>query len=814
MNFLILLVAVLSTAQILRLYFSYEDFSLLYGLQFPDDEHIIFKLPGVVAYLSSRPLLTPQFLIFGYNPFPYYLVSIGLFLITLWLFYCFAKSVYPKNIAQTSTLIMASGYVGIEALTWNVASGQTQLAFVEISLLTLFFANRYLNKKKRKIKDLFCAILTLIVGVYFFQSRSYLLLVWLPLLIFLNRKSGQKLQWKLYIVLTISIALLSLMFAKSIQLIFGRITHLNLDFAILLQTYLKNLANLFFPSDLVDSIISLLSRTPFTTPDINTIIGVLVLLGLAIPPLYLIKQKRKIGWITAFFSISILVSLLVIMLVIAFTGQVPTVWPTSHRFYVVLLPFISGYLALLLSNLRKNLQLFGLFIISSSHIYFSNYTILNRLEAHSKHLRYFYESVTKEAPHIDKSDILLTTLTRPFPPGPFVSGSDAGSAHFLAGFYGKRFDDFNLATEPLEAVKLLLDKNLTPDDIYAFDYKRDDVVNETGVVRDILKKGRIINLGNNLSGAEIELTDLSISSAAPVFIKADVGVELSQKSMDAKSFQDGTMSLSQYFGLLFEQEEKRTKIVSISAAISLRDEHSVNNVVDGKYETTWIPQNWNKEGSLTVDLGDSREIYLIVWASSRTAPWDFRQPSDYELAISNDGGNFTNVEKVTDAPKLETGQFFKTDIGGKEAKFIKLTINKTRGGWTPAVDEVEVFDRPISEADLKNYFTVKQNPSSYFPDQNTMLTYWRQILKQRIPVEINWKVDGDGGYLSGQEKKIYVEGMDIIGEYLVSLPKTGRRIKSVRLKATDFPSQLIVNKLEVWQPSLAEFRSDKKFLDY
>lgn len=794
----IFFIAVLSVAQILRYFFSYEDFSLLYAAQFPTDSHSIFLYRGIDAYRFIEPLVRVQYPSFGYNPFWYYFVSFTLFLLVLALFYWFVRLIYqPKReISIYATAIMASGYLGIESLTWNVFGGQIHLSLLFFSLLGFIFTVFYL--KKHGIVYLILLGGTFVIALYFFQFRSYLLFLWVPLLIFLQRlQMRQSISLKLIGTLGVVLVSLSLVFYKNIQFVAGRIQHVNLD-ANLFPTFLKNLANLVFPSDIIEPI-----------NNAQLLFGLLSLAIFILVPALLLWKKHRLALLSLFFSISTVLSLVIIMLIIAFVGQVPTVWPTSHRFYIVLLPFISGYLAVLLSVLRPRARTFLLVLILVTHIFLSNKVIGDRWESLSRHLKYFYTTITTAVPKIDKPMVLLTTLTRPYPPGPFVSGSDAGSAHFLAGFYGKRFDDFHLATEPLEAVRILLDKNLSPATIYAFDYKRDDIIDETQVVRDILTNGRMITLGNNLIGDEIELANLNISLSVPVFVKVEVAVDLALVKKPPLPV-GGKIPVSAQFELLFKQEERRVKMAASSGSESLGEEHSIEKVIDGKYDTTWIPQRWGQNStSATVDLGQIQGISQIVWSSSRVAPWQFRALSQYEVEISKDGVDFVSVAKVGNAPILKTGEFFTAEFSKKEVRYVRIIINKTHGGWTPAIDEIEVFENNMSQEDLVNYFLIKNTPDLYFPDQSTTLLFYRQILKQEIPVEINWKTDTDGAYPAGQEKVFYVEGLGVSREYIISLPKTGRLIKSIRIKPSGFPAGLIISNIEAWQPSLQEFRTNK-----
>lgn len=810
MFWLALAIAFFSASQILRYYFSYEDFSLLYGVQFPNDSHSIFLYPGFVAYRFLRYALVPQFHFFGYHPLGYYLVSFLMFLLVIFLFLKFVRILLPekyKNLSFFATLILASGYVGIEALTWNVAGGQIHLALLITVLVTLIYTILFFAQSefffRGRVREFLILVSAFFAAIYFFQFRSYLLFLWVPFLILFKRLEGGKgLSPKLVGGVTILIILLASSFSQSLGLIAGRIAHVNLEAGNLFQVFLQNLGNLLIPSEL--SVNSGNKLMP----------GFLALAIFTLPPIYLFLKKRELRFIAIFFSLSTFISLFAIMLVTAFIGQIPTVWPSSHRFYIVLLPFVSGYIAVLLSIFRPRAQIFILISILVTHILFSNKVIADRWESLSRHLRYFYETITAAAPKIDESKVLLTTLTRPYPPGPFVSGSDAGSAHFLAGFYGKRFDEFNLTTEPLEAVKTLLEKKLGPDDIYAFDYKRDDISNETQLVREVLTNGQRVDLGNGFTGSEIEIPDLNISSAVPVFIKAKVSADLSLDKKKGGQPIEGETPVASYFDLFFAQEEGRLKMTASSQFVPLGEEHSIEKAVDGKYDTTWIPQQWgNDDAEMTVDLGQIKDISQIVWSSSRIAPWQFRSPSQYKVETSGDGINFVDGADVDNAPILKTGEFFIVEFDKRKIRYVRILIDKTHGGWPPAIDEVEVFENKMGAGELANYFLVKGSPDLYFPDENAAFRFYQQILKKKIPVEVNWRVDTDGGYLSGQEKVFYIEGLGFSHEYIIYLPKTGRVIKSIRIRPFGFPARLNVSRIEVWQPSLEEFQKNKPLLD-
>lgn len=122
-------------------YFWHDDFSTFYG---PRTGQCIFDWP----YLQFCPVFNFLLKVFGYNPFPYFVIGIILAGFTVVMFYLLMKEFFDKKTAFFSTLIYSTFYIG---------AGVFQEAYdpiISFPALSLLFLSMILIHKNKFIAGL------------------------------------------------------------------------------------------------------------------------------------------------------------------------------------------------------------------------------------------------------------------------------------------------------------------------------------------------------------------------------------------------------------------------------------------------------------------------------------------------------------------------------------------------------------------------------------------------------------------------------------------------------------------------------------
>lgn len=637
---------------------------------------------------------------------------------------------------------------------------------------------------------------------------------WFLLLIsFLILKKGLKKTPKIIYAFSILTTLFGILLFKqtlvSYQSGISRVTLISFAFV---DVFIKNISQVIWPKQSV-TWISGFFKANLEQTELFT--GLFSLLILILVPVYCYFKKHSLFWITSFFSLSFVSSLLLIQYAVSGIGITPTIWFSTHRLYFILLPLLAGFLAVSISlftgNWGKIIQVLFVAVWVLPHIVFSREAIEYRWENHSRHLKYFYQGFKQRVPVLDKDSVILITQSEPRAPSPFVSGGYSDGFADLAGMYNLRLDDFNLSVSPEESLGMMKKKAIPVDKLYVFNYKKDDLADLTYEARKILRQGSRKSLTPSFDKGVINITNLDVLSITPGYLDLLVNVtpDFSQINTQTTSVEKNSEipeeKLKKYFSSWVDEKQRMKKMKISSLQKPLSDEHKETNIIDGKYDTTWIPFEWEDKGvSILIDLGEIRQFNELIWSSSRTSTWYVRLPVEYEMQVSPDGINFTTIKKENDAPVLKTGDIFINNFPLQEARYIKLIIYKTRGGLPPAIDEIEVFNYNDKSFDYNEFFKIKQSPKEYFPDEYTAQVYLKEILDNQIPLTVQWKVDDNDEYPVTQTTKVLVTP-NVLKHYIIPLPVIGRKIKSIRLISVDYPVKLLINKIDIWYPSLKEF---------
>ena len=164
------LVVLASIGKTAEYYFYSDDYATLYNIQ--------NSLPHPVPYHVYDILITPLYQLFGLQPGYYFILGIfSYFIASISVFYLIHILTKNKLIAVLSSLIFATGYIGLDQFTMMIVSLTNNPNIVNVSLTMAFFI---LWIDSRKIKYYFASILMYWFSLALIPFRAFPLLFFLP----------------------------------------------------------------------------------------------------------------------------------------------------------------------------------------------------------------------------------------------------------------------------------------------------------------------------------------------------------------------------------------------------------------------------------------------------------------------------------------------------------------------------------------------------------------------------------------------------------------------------------------------------------
>ena len=169
---LIAVVLLFSLGKTFQYFFYTDDFAALYNAQ----HNLSFDWPYNYVTASIQPF----YKIFGINPQPYFMINVFTFFLASLSSYFLIK-ILTKNIliATLSSLIFATGYIGIDQFTQMNIPLMNNISIIIMCFAMVFFI-LWLDKKN--IRFYFISILLYLLGLTLFPFRIFSLILFIPTL--------------------------------------------------------------------------------------------------------------------------------------------------------------------------------------------------------------------------------------------------------------------------------------------------------------------------------------------------------------------------------------------------------------------------------------------------------------------------------------------------------------------------------------------------------------------------------------------------------------------------------------------------------
>ncbi len=260
---------------------------------------------------------------------------------------------------------------------------------------------------------------------------------------------------------------------------------------------------------------------------------------------------------------------------------------------------------------------------------------------------------------------------------------------------------------------------------------------------------RVNTILSSLDGKEFESTNgISIEPLSlPIEIPYVIDLTVKAQSTDILNYED---KFSKY--LLDRQYFLENVKVKVSSSrtfngVDLFPDVTSEFLADGNLGgySTWVSDsNINNKSTVTLDLGENKNIAGVTWSAQDTRGI----PTVYKIYVSSDGKNWRMVKNVIRNTSISPIEKFDTPVKGK---FVKMDIYSTSQGDPPNLDELEVvtsdgmnilssytdFHSLLQDATLFS----QKNDSSPVIIGNMLVTTKSPTVVTTIPISFSLPVD-------------------------------------------------------------------------
>lgn len=824
---LIGIIIYLSLKNTLNFYFYTDDYAVLYHLQ--------NNIPYIHPFYDFVPkLYSPLYQVFGLNSFPYFFFSLfSHFLASFAIYLLLNKVTQNKLISLFSSLIFATGYIGIDSFT-QMNTGPVDNLNIIFTALMLLFTISFLES--RRCLFYFLSLIIFSLSVYLFPFRSFVMILLLLTTDFLFgfKKLGfDYLPKHIGKVVVRNLPFLAAYYIRGLATYgvgaFHSFTNnLSLETA---RLFFAIPGNMLIPSSLNLNIDAWKSG---------------IIFSISIMLIYLFSKKKfpvlsRALLLSFVFLIEGFIGFFILLPVFDSNAEVNRYLSVSFFAYSTVIT-LSWFLVIkLIFRSKNNILLFFLPVFLVIGFIFMSLNYQGHLvKERSNYAKQFFNELKGELPTINKNGkkIFYFDTANYFPVpqrfGPILLGAYMPSEATLAVHY-------KLPIEKLSIIKNFDEISKSQSmNFYTFYYDEKGLVNTTDNIKSLLSNPKdyqipVSNLisdfpysslnsfitdsvfknledkGSLFKSPKILILADSIPSMVPSVFKFDLKVTpifpqtlpvYDFSSVDSENLDNvkkiksdfGGIDRSLYFDYLSARRNYyATVAVSVSSS---HPEHPKELIVDNDPNTSWFteegPWQVGRIPWVKIDLGVVKSINRIVWTNVSLV----RTPRDYEILTSIDGINWRSAKKVINGSQKNNGETVSDYFPSRNARLVMFTIYKTTDQWAPGFSEIEVIEDKFSKIDVSLAKRLEKAPFQYLSSQEELdsaLSY----IRNNSEIKILIKTNADKEFNQDKLKILPILPDSQFHSYTLQLPVGGLYFKELMISPLSFPAELEINNLRI-----------------
>ncbi len=811
----------------LQYYFYSDDYSVLYSVQ----RNKMLGYPYDGEYLA---IFKPLYSIFGLHALGYFALGVITYFFAILSVYALIRTLTKhRTIAYLSSLLFATGYVGIEQ--YNMMFSITNnLSIIGIAGVLISY---FLWLEQRR-----CRYYVISLGIYFlllmlFQHRTFTLVLFVPtveLFFGLNTRKPFHIRKIIYSLARLLpfyfIARCSGIFGHGSIATFGTNTLIAYTRPAMLGEFFAIFGRMILPNPILRKI------GLEAGPLVHTGFGVafIVLSVLLAVILWFKKSKRHIGILLLFDLALILegyVGFFLLSPSFSSGGAVNRYLPISFigfSAFFVLFFWALGTVLRMQRTMWYRIFCVALFIVygiafmTASHEYVSA-----RVRDQGKPAVKFIAQLKSVIPSFPRHATIYIDSAEYYPAIPRL-GNILSNATFpyevtFAVIYNIPMDRIRFTQSFDEYVRWYQHPRNPDEEFYSFYYNGLDLRDTTKDIirslqsdkvqvltssmpaKEVLNKKDVIIVNTSevpsLGKQQLELT-LKISPldesqfAYPYFF----GNPTETQKKEKRNFFDNTqIDRSAVFSYLVARKEYYNT-VQVTGTDSQKDyPHTL--MVDNRLDTYWVDAAnlWELRPeyklSFVVDLGSVKQISRVLWI-----PIQNREANVYTISVSQDGldwhpMNIQSSYRVYDDMTLVSDVFTATP-----ARYIKYEIEQTRNGWPPGIRELEVVEDTYKSIDPLLAWRIGSTPFEYIQNREELVQTYDYVARYgvvRILSKTNKEDVLDNKYFISMP--VFVDGQT--HTYILSVPSRGTSLEKIGIELV-YPAEIFVEKIRILQQKM------------
>lgn len=819
------IVVLFSLGKTINYYFYTDDYALLYHLQ----NNLNYSWP--YEYITAFFTLFYKF--FELRAEAYFALGIFTFFIASLGVYFFIK-VLTKNklIAYLSSIVFATGYIGLDQFTMMSVSSINNLNIINVSLTLILFI---LWLDTRKLKFYLAAIFMFWISATVFPFRAFPLVLFLPTIELILSFKLENLRSNFKRLTLTAIRFLPFLFIAYINGIFSYGVKENASLVVNQFSVGSAILNLITP-DFLKELFAILGRFIFFNPQgYNFQTGLLFFLtSLLIGVYFCFGKYSRLGkslLIVLFMTIQGYIGNMILLPSFDSNGPVNRYLTIAFIGYSSIFPILTFLLIKKLAFLTKinrltilvPLLIMPLVIITSlSSRKYEKQIIKER----SLPARQFYEQLKDYVPSVSGKSIFYFDHADYYPIasnfGSIILGAFMPKEVTLAVPYKIPIETIKVADNFNSLLSVFLDREKNTDHIYTFYYDENGLRQTTDSLVSLLTEGdreeipvSQINYGADFVSPVIEAPLKDVSSLTPMIISLSFRVSpLDQsffnfpfygfKTQDKEKKEQieefyGRLNKNLIFSYLLSRKRYYDNVKVEVSSSHIAGQNPGEFLTDDKNESIWLSDEsaWQIgiKPWIKIDLGEERKISRLTWIKLSN-----RVLSDYQISVSSDGISWREIKNrhTFDESEERVTEEFSPIL----TRFIMIKINKTLNNFTPGLSEIEVIEDKYKDVAISTALRIKESPFEYIQDEKELQQVYN-YLQQAALLRLSTKTNKDESISNSYSIIIPITLDDQYHEYKVLLSPRGINLEKIMFEL-NFPARIEIGEMEISHQRLEE----------
>lgn len=818
------MVVLFSLGKTLQYYFYTDDYSVLY--------HTQHNRPHGWPY-NYLIVFAPFYRFFGLRAEAYSTLGILSFFLASLAIYWFIRTLTKNNlIALLSSLIFATGYIGVDQFTMMMVSLINNLNIINVSLTLILFI---LWLDTRKLRFYLLAMLMFWFSLKAFPARAFPLVLFLPTI---EAILSFKLEHPLKILKKLALMTIRflpfLLIAHNLGIFsYGSSTE-NKILSLLTPAFLKELFAILGRFVLLEPLVKFIGFFHLETP--YTRIGFVFFSGIVLISLFLslVKKRSRLErslFIVLFLTIEGYIGNMLLLPSFDSGGTVNRYLTIAFLGYCAIFPILTYLLIGRLAKIIKKERLICLVPVLVLPLIITM-ALLSReyeqeiIRGRSLPARQFYKQLKSYLPSISGKNIFYFDHADYYPIasnfGSILLGAGMPKEVTLAVPYRVPIESIKIADNFDSLVDILAKKEVDINHIRTFYYDEEGLQQTTNKVLSILEKGERKEIfldqasyGNEITNSWVEIPLLNISSLTSMVMNLTLKVSPLDSSYfyfpfyNIKTQDDGKKEQIKEFyskldkNLIFSYLSSRKEYYN-NVKIEVTSFHLAYGgkfLTDDKGETSWLADecDWQVgiKPSIKIDLGKEKRISRLVLRQEKN-----RIPSDYEILTSEDEILWKQVKNISVSKALSDADLIINDFDPVVVRYFMLKINNTQNGSTPGLSEIELIEDKYRDVDISTALRIKENPLEFVQDEKELRETYG-YLKQGGFLTLKTLTNKDEDISNSYSLRVPIILDGLYHEYKIPLSPRGTNLERIKFEL-NFPARIEIRKIEIIHPSLKE----------